>query len=108
VTIWAHPPTYNGLPILTGYQPSRNTAILPFTEPAMTGSTATATSIYVVSFREDGVTGIQNGGMRVKDLGELETAPKHRTRIEWYPGMAILDGFAISRLYGVKTGAIAA
>ncbi len=99
---------YNDIPILVGYKPSRNTAILPFTELGSTGSTATATSIYVVSFREDGVTGIQNGGIRVKDLGELESAPKRRTRVEWYPGMAILDGFAIARLYGISNAAIAA
>lgn len=100
--------TYAGLPILTGYKPSRNTAILPFTEVGSGGATATATSIYVVSFREDGVTGIQNGGIRVKDLGELQSEPKHRTRVEWFPGLAILDGFAISRLRGISDAAIAA
>jgi hypothetical protein len=99
---------YNDLPILVGYAPSRNTAILPFTELGSTGSTATASSIYVVSFREDGVTGLQSGPMMVKDLGELQDSPKRRTRVEWDPGMAILDGFAIARLYGVKSGAIAA
>lgn len=100
--------TYNEIPILTGYAPSRHTAILPFTEIGSGGATATASSIYCVSFREDGVTGIQNGGIRVKDLGELQAEPKRRTRVEWYPGMAILDGFAISRLWGISDAAIVA
>lgn len=99
---------YNGIPILTGYAPSRHTAILPYTETGAGGATATATSIYCVSFREDGVTGIQNGGIRVRDLGELQSEPKRRTRVEWYPGLAILDGFAIGRLYGISDAAIVA
>ena len=37
---------------------------------------------------EDGVTGIQNGGMDVRDLGELQTAPVWRTRVEWFTGIA--------------------
>jgi len=97
---------YNDLPILTGYGQNRNTAILPFEEDYNGGGTANATSIYAVKFSEDGVAGIQNGTMDVRDLGELNDAPKYRTRVEWFPGMVTLSGFAAARLDSIKSGAI--
>lgn len=72
--------TYNDLPIVIVDKDNENTDILGFTEP---GST---TSIYVVAFGEGMVSGLQNGGMDVRDLGELEAKPALRTRIEWYSG----------------------
>lgn len=98
---------YNGLPILTVDLDNAGTAILPFTEAATSG-TATATSIYVVSFGADGVTGLQNGAMQVTDLGELQTAPVYRTRVEWYSGVAVFNGRAATRLYSVADAAIVA
>ena len=34
------------------------------------------------------VHGLSNGGIQVKDLGELDTKPCYRTRIEAYLGLA--------------------
>jgi hypothetical protein len=88
---------YNGLPILTVDLNASSSAILGFDEAASTGG-ATATSIYCVNMGPGGVMGLQNGGLEVKDLGELDSAPLYRTRIEWMSGMAIFNGRAAARL----------
>lgn len=98
---------YNGLPILTVDLDNTGTAILPFTEAATSG-TATATSIYIISAGEGGLIGLQNGGIDVRDLGELEGAPVFRTRVEWYNGIAIYNGRAATRLWSIADAAITA
>lgn len=99
--------SYNDLPILTVDLDDSGAEILPFTEAAASG-TATATSIYVVSMGADGLTGIQNGGIDVRDLGELQTSPLYRTRIEWYNGLAVFNGRAVVRLRHIADSAIVA
>lgn len=98
---------YNDLPILIADQDETGTDILPFSEAATSG-TATATSIYVVSFTEGMMTGIQSGAPQVKDLGELETKPVYRTRVEWYVGIAIFHAKAAARLWSIADAAITA
>ena len=98
---------YNDIPILTVDLDHTQTAILPFTEAATSG-TATASSIYIISAGEEGVIGLQNGGIDVRDLGELETAPKYRTRVEWYTGLAAFNGRAATRLWSIADSAITA
>jgi hypothetical protein len=88
---------YNDLPILIADQDETGTDFLGFTEAADSGN-ATATSIYAVSFREGMMTGIQSGEMMVQDIGELETKPVLRTRVEWYNGIAIFHAKAAARL----------
>lgn len=100
---------YNGLPLLVPYSDNGGTEPIAFDELGSTGSTATATSIYVVSFGEGYVSGIQSGaGMMVRDLGELETTPAMRTRVEWDAGMVIEHGRAAVRLYGISNAAVVA
>lgn len=98
---------YNGLPILTVDLDNAGAAILPFTEAASSGG-ATATSLYIVSMGADGLTGLQNGTIDVRDMGELQTAPVFRTRIEWYNGMAVFNGRAVTRLQHIGDLAIVA
>lgn len=98
---------YNDLPILTIDLDNTGAAILPFTE-ACTSGTDTGTSIYVLSIGSDGVTGIQNGGVDVRDLGELQASPFYRTRVEWYNGIAIYNGRAATRLWSIADAAITA
>lgn len=98
---------YNDLPILTVDLDHTQTAILPFTEAATSG-TATATSIYVVSMGDGGVMGLQNGGIDVRDLGELQTSPVYRTRVEWYNGFAVFNGRAATRLWSIADAAVVA
>lgn len=97
--------TYNDLPILTVDLDNEQNQILPFTEAAASG-TDTATSIYCVGMGDDSLTGIQNGGIQVEDLGELETAPIYRTRVEWYTGLAAFNGRSITRVRYVGNLAI--
>jgi len=88
---------YNDLPILIADKDNTNTDILPFTEAAASGSSVT-TSIYCLSFAENGVMGLQNQEMQVRDLGEQESKPVYRTRVEWYITLAILRPRASARL----------
>jgi len=98
---------YNDLPILIADQDNTGTDILPFTEVASSG-TDTASSIYVVSFRDGMLGGIQNGGIDVRDLGELDTKPVMRTRVEWYSGLAFFHPRAAARLWSIADAAIVA
>jgi len=98
---------YNDLPILTVDLDNTETAILPFTEAASSGS-STATSIYILSMGAMGLIGIQNGSIDVRDMGELETQPAFRTRVEWYNGVAVYHGRAVTRLQHIGNLAIVA
>lgn len=96
---------YNGIPILIADEDNEGNQILPFEEEAATSGGSASTSIYAVNFAEGIFNGIQNGTPSVKDLGELDTKPVMRTRIDWYNGFAIYDGRAAGRLYGIKSAA---
>lgn len=98
---------YNDLPILISDQDNTGAEILPFTESAASG-TAQCSSVYCVSFREMMLTGIQNGTMDVRDLGELHSKPAKRTRVEWFMGIALQHPRAAARLRYVKAGKAAA
>lgn len=96
--------TYNGIPLIDiGAKPD-GTPIIPQTE---TQGTATDTSsIYAVKFGHDetdgGVSGLTNGGVDVRDLGEIDAKPVYRTRIEFYCGVGVFSGKAAARLTGVR------
>lgn len=98
---------YNDLPIWTVDLDNTETAILPFTEAASTGA-STATSIYIMGLGPMGLTGIQNGMIDARDIGELEGQPAFRTRVEWYNGLAIYHGRAVTRLQHIGDLAITA
>lgn len=98
---------YNGIPILTPYSDNGGTDPIAFDE-AGTGGGSTATSIYGLVLGDGLVSGIQSGGMDVRDLGELDTAPKLRTRVEWFAGMCIEHGRAAARLHSISNAAVTA
>jgi len=93
--------TYAGLPMVaTGLSTDGVTEILGFDETV--GSSSITASIYAVKFGEqEFVSGLTNGGIDVYDLGELETKPVYRTRIESYMAIANFNGKAAARLKGV-------
>jgi len=93
---------YNDIPILIVDKDNNNDDILGFTE---TGST---TSLYIVNFGEGMVSGLQNGGMDVRDLGELEGKPAFRTRVEWYSGMGVFAPKSAARLKNITDAAVTA
>lgn len=92
--------SYAGIPILDLNRDDAGIDPLPFTEAGPSGGT-TCTSIYAVSFADGQLTGIQNGAMEVRDLGELQEKPAMRTRVEWLAGIACYTGRCASRLYGI-------
>lgn len=103
-------PFYGGLPILVD---SISNPILTFTETSPDGSSSTAcTSIYCVSFGDMMVTGIQGRnpsggfGIDVRDLGELDSQPVYRTRVDWNCSFAIYNGYSVARLYGITNAAV--
>ena len=100
--------TYNGLPLLTTYGDAKMPDPLAFNEANPGGGSAVGTSLYVLSMSANGVMGLQNGGMSVRDLGELQTMPVFRTRVEWYSGFGIFDGTAAVRIWGIRNAALVA
>jgi len=97
---------YNDIPILIADKDNNYDDIMPFTEAAASGSSV-CTSIYCLSFATNGVVGLQNGSMDVRDMGELDTKPVFRTRVEWYVSMAILRARAVARLRNIIDAAVA-
>lgn len=97
---------YDGLPILIIDTDNEGADIMSFNEVGSGGATATATSIYCVSMMPGKLVGLQNGGISVRDLGELQTKPALRTRVEWYAGTAMFHGKAAARLRGIKNAAV--
>lgn len=95
---------WQGIPILDAGSTAAGVSVLPQTETQGT-ATGTTSSIYAVKFGESegdqAVTGLTNGGVQVYDLGELETKPAYRTRIEFYTGVAVFGGRAAGRLSGI-------
>ena len=98
---------YNDIPILIADKDEDNQEILAFTESG-SGDGTEMTSIYCVSFAENGVLGLQNAEMDVRDLGEQQSKPVYRTRVEWYITLVILRPLAAARLYGLPNSAVTA
>ena len=84
---------YAGVPVLELDRDHKNVAILD--------SDPSVQDLYVVSFGNDHLTGIQNGGVNVRELGESFSQPQLITRVEWYCGLALINGRAAARLAGV-------
>ena len=93
---------WNGIPVVDLGQKPNGDDIIPLDE----GTGEDETSLYAVRFganeHDRGVTGLTNGGVQVRDLGELDSHPAYRTRIEFFCGLAVFGGKAAARLQGVK------
>ena len=46
--------------------------------------------------------------MTARDLGELESKPVFRTRVEWFSGLTCYHGRAAARLGGIKDAPVVA
>jgi len=64
-------------------------------------TTGSCSSIYAVKFGSSGIMGIENGGIQVQEVGELETKDATRHRIKWYAGIILLSELGIARLEGI-------
>ncbi|HYI14107.1 MAG TPA: hypothetical protein VEX37_01875 [Thermomicrobiales bacterium] len=58
-------------------------------------------SIYAIKFGRQGLMGLENGGVQVERVGELETKDATRTRVKWYCGLALFSTLGLSRLAGI-------
>lgn len=88
---------YSDLEVVIVTDNSDNDNILGFTEAPQSG-TNTASSMYVMGTGDEGVEGIQNGGFRVRNLGEDNTTPREDTRVEWYNNFQINHPRSVIRL----------
>jgi hypothetical protein len=100
--------TYGETPIVVTDTNAQNVPIQGFTEA---GST---TSVYCVAYGDQQVTGIQGPdsaggyGIDVTAFGQVQDAPVNRTRLEWSVGLAIMNGKAAARAYGITNAAMTA
>lgn len=96
--------TYQGVALIDIGNKADGTAIIPQTE-TQGAAIGTTSSIYAVRFGRDesdrAVTGLTNGGIDVRDLGEQDAKPVFRTRIEFFCGLGVFGGKAAARLTGV-------
>jgi HK97 family phage major capsid protein len=83
---------YDGIPILVD-------DFIPVDETQ--GTETAASSIYAARFGRQGIMGLQNAGIQVERVGELETKDATRTRIKWYTGLALMGTLGLARLAGV-------
>jgi hypothetical protein len=99
---------YNGVPIINPYPENDGTEPLAFDEQGDLGGTpggTSAASIYCASFADGYVCGIQNGTMDVRDLGEVQSSPVFRTRVEWLVGLVVEHPRAVARYGGISDAA---
>jgi hypothetical protein len=91
--------TYNGLPILEADVLGTSAGLqqLGFNE-----NNDSSTSIYVLSLSDMGLHMVQNGGVQVRDLGEQDSKPVHRTRVEWYCNVVDAHPRCVARLYDIS------
>lgn len=82
--------TYAGLPILIANR-NGDVATLAYGEASSTAS------LFVLSVGMDTYHGLQNGGIEVKDLGELQSSPAYRTRVEWLVAQCVKHPRAVAR-----------
>jgi hypothetical protein len=84
---------YDGIPVVhSDFVPDNETL----------GSGTGLSSIYALTFGfGDGLSGLQNGGIEVIDVGQLEAKDAVRMRIRWYVGLALFRDNACARLRGL-------
>jgi hypothetical protein len=96
-------PMYNGIPLRDIGEKADGTEIITITETQ--GTATDSSSLYAVNWtdneNEPGVSVIANGDIDARDLGEIDSKPVFRTRIEWYLGLALF-GKGAARLRGVR------
>jgi hypothetical protein len=99
---------YRGIPLYVGYGLSPHGAFLPFNEVGFGGGAAVTASLYIVSFGEMGVCGIETKPMEVTDMGLIDDGVTYRTNVEHDSGICIEGAYAATRLTSVTNAAIVA
>jgi hypothetical protein len=102
---------YNGIPLVEPYPENDGTEPLAYDELGDNLGTpggSSSTSIYCVSLGDGYLSGIQNGVMDVRDLGESPSSPLLTTRVEWLVGLVAEHPKCIARYGGISNAAWAA
>jgi len=99
--------SYAGYPLLFGYEKDLHAPILPFTEVAPGGGSASTSSIYVVALGENDLVGIQNAPMEIRDFGLLQDGITYNTHFHWDLGIVDNSNFCFGRLAGIQQAPIA-
>lgn len=94
---------YYGVPIAYTEFDAAGNQILGFDETV--GTANDTASIYALRFGPGMMFGAQTSPISVRDLGELETKPAFRTRIEHYGTIVLQHPRCAARLEGVKLAA---
>lgn len=91
--------SYAGLPILEADVLGTSSGLqqIGFNE-----NNDSSTSIYVLSMSDMGLQMVQNGGIDVRDLGEQDSKPVFRTRVEWYCNLVDIHPRCVARLYDIS------
>ena len=92
--------TYQQVPLVDiGIKADQTTEIITNGESLSLGSDET--SIYAVKYGAgEYFWGIQQEPMQVRDLGEIQTKPVYRDRVEWVVGLAVSNPRSLARAYG--------
>lgn len=96
---------YDGIPIrISGDVMNASGVIvpsLPFTEDPG-DATSDTSSIYLIKFGEDDVSGLlgKGGSFTVKRFKDHPDQPQNWGRLEWYPGLAVFNSYAVVRVTG--------
>lgn len=99
--------TYAGIPILFGYRQDKHGVILPFNEVGQGGGSAVTTSLYIASFKEGGLRGIQLQALDVKGPKLLEDEITWRTHLSWDVGIVDEHEYCMTRLTSITNAAFA-
>lgn len=97
---------YMGIEILTGYGISKHGPLLQFNEVASGGGSAVTASIYVLSFGEMGVCGIETKPMEVFDVGLTEGRIYYVTDVYHDNGICVESPYSALRLSSITDAAI--
>lgn len=84
---------YDGIPLLVD-------DFLPIDEEL--GSGTGLSSIYAVKFGPSGIMGLENGGIQLETIGDLETKDATRHRVKWYASVALFSELGVARLQGIS------
>jgi hypothetical protein len=90
--------SYAGLPFCWGYPKDDHPYMLDFNEVASGGGAAVTASLYVVSFGEGRLRGLQLRPLEVHDIGLLQDGKTFRTHINWDVGMVDEHKYCMARL----------
>ena len=100
--------SYAGLPFLWGYPKDDHPYMLDFNEVGSGGGSAVTASLYVVSFGEGRLRGLNLRPMETRDIGLLQDGKTYRTHLNWDVGMVDEHKYCIARLSSWTNAAIVA